>query len=145
MTEEGSLFQMGTVWQRKDDKWRDDEAEGKRKEWGKWVVRSCAQGTSTDRDFYRCCEDYRNGSRPRSGKDREAGLNDRWTKTTQNRSVELCNPVLDSMNFSPLLMGKLVLSPSWSYLKAQLRPRERNDFARATDWFYYFILLNVYV
>ena len=46
MTEEGSLFQMGTVWQRKDDKWRDDEADGKRKEWGKRVDRSCAQGTS---------------------------------------------------------------------------------------------------
>ena len=45
MTEEGSLFQMGTVWQRKDDKWRDDEADGKRKEWGKRVDRS-AQGTS---------------------------------------------------------------------------------------------------
>ena len=37
---------MGTVWQRKDDKWRDDEADGKRKEWGKRVDRSCAQGTS---------------------------------------------------------------------------------------------------
>ena len=46
MTEEGSLFQMGIVWQRKDDKWRDDEADGKRKEWGKRVDRSCAQGTS---------------------------------------------------------------------------------------------------
>ena len=46
MTEEGSMFQMGTVWQRKDDKWRDDEADGKRKEWGKRVDRSCAQGTS---------------------------------------------------------------------------------------------------
>ena len=72
----------------------------------------------------------------RSGKDREAGLNDRRTKTTQNLSVELCKPVLDSMNSSPLLMGKLVLSLSWSYLKAQLRPRERNDFARATDWYF---------
>ena len=37
---------MGTVWQRKDNKWRDDEAEGKRKKWGKRVDRCCAQGTS---------------------------------------------------------------------------------------------------
>ena len=36
----------GTVWQRKDDKWREDEAEWKWKEWGKRVDRSCAQGTS---------------------------------------------------------------------------------------------------
>ena len=39
-------------------------------------------------------------------------LNDRRTKTTQDRSVELCKPVLDSTNFSPLLMGKLVFSLS---------------------------------
>ena len=39
-------------------------------------------------------------------------LNDRRTKTTQDRSVKLCTPVLDSMNFSPLLIGKLVFSMS---------------------------------
>ena len=37
--------------------------------------------------------------------------------------------------FSPLLMRKLVFSLSWSYLKSQLRPKEGNDFARATDWY----------
>ena len=36
---------MGTIRQRKDDKWSDNEAEGKRKEWGKRVDLSCAQLT----------------------------------------------------------------------------------------------------
>ena len=39
--------------------------------------------------------------------ERSRVLNDRRTNTAQDRSVELCKPVLDSMNFSPLLMGKL--------------------------------------
>ena len=42
---------MGTVWQRKDDKWRDDEADGKRKEWGKRVDRSCAQDNSDNKVY----------------------------------------------------------------------------------------------
>ena len=69
-------------------------------------------------------------------KNRWTSLNDRRTKTPQNRSVGLCKPVLDSMNCSPLLMGNLVLSLSWSCLEAQPRPRERNDFARASDWYF---------
>ena len=35
-------------------------------------------------------------------------LSGRQTKTTQEQSVDLCKPVLDSIKFSPLLMGKLV-------------------------------------
>ena len=49
-------------------------------------------------------------------------LNDLRTKTTQDRSVELC---FGFNEFSPFFIGKLVFlfSLSWSYLKAHLRPR----------------------
>ena len=36
MTDEGNLVQAGAVWERKDNKWQDDEAEGEQIEWENW-------------------------------------------------------------------------------------------------------------
>ena len=66
-----------------------------------------------------------------------SALKDRRTKTAQDRSVELRKPVLDSVNFSPFFMGKLVFL--FHFLDHISKPnfvREQNDFAIATDWYF---------
>ena len=64
---------MGTVWQRKDDKWRD-EAEGKRKEWGKRVCSLFQMGTVWQRKDDKWRDNEAEGKRKEWGKRVDFGV-----------------------------------------------------------------------